>query len=456
MVHGPLAVILAAGQGTRMRSATPKVLHRLAGRPLIDHVLAIAATVSDRPPVVVVGPDHDQVGAHLGDRAVLGIQPQQLGTGDAVRAVPAEQRTDGPVLVTYADVPLVRAETIARMFETHRATGAACVLLSARPDRPGDLGRVMRDTTGHVTRVVEQRDLDPAAADTGEVNAGVYVFTGSALWPALDKLSASNAQGEYYLTDVVELLGGGEAVVLDDPVEALGINDRRQLATAEAELRRRTLDALLEAGVTIEDPATTYVDPGVEIGPDSILRPMTVLRGRTVLGRGCEIGPMAQLTDVTAGDRVVVGASVIVGSHLGDDVTIGHFNRVRPGSELGAGVSLGTHAEVKNSRIGPGSQINHSSCVLDSDVGAGVNIGAGAVTCNFDGLAKHRTTIGDRVFVGTNATLVAPVTLGDDSYIGAGSFINHDVPPGELGVGRAQQRNVQGWAERRRGTVTPA
>jgi len=265
----------------------------------------------------------------------------------------------------------------------------------------------------------------------------------------LERLSADNAQGELYLTDVVaELAPAVEAVLVTDSEEALGVNDRAQLATAEAVMRRRLLGELMLSGVTVEDPATTYVDASVRVGGDSVLRPMTSLRGDTVLGRECEIGPMAVLIDTRAGDRVRIGASLIEGAELGDDVEIGHFDRVRPGTVLSSRVSLGTHAEVKNSRVGAGSRINHFSCVLDSDLGEGVNVGAGTVTCNFDGREKHRTEIGDGVFVGSNSSLVAPVRIGRDAYVAAASIVTHDVPARALAVGRARQRNIEQWRDR--------
>jgi bifunctional UDP-N-acetylglucosamine pyrophosphorylase/glucosamine-1-phosphate N-acetyltransferase len=312
------------------------------------------------------------------------------------------------------------------------------------------MGRIIRDAEGHVLRIVEEADLVPGELVPMECNAGVYVFTGAELWPALDRLETANAQGEYYLTDVVALLTGPvEGVIAADPDEVLGINDRRQLAAAEAVLRRRTLDALMLAGVTVEDPSTTYVDAQVVIGRDSVIHAMTSIRGATTIGEGCEIGPMAVLADVRAGDGVIVGPSHLEECELGDGVRIGSYCRVRPNTVLASGVELGTHAEVKNSTVGAGTRINHFSCVLDSDVGEAVNIGAGTVTCNYDGEAKHRTTIGNRVFVGTNATLVAPLRLGDGCYVGAGSFVDHDVPAGALAVGRSRQRNIEGWAARR-------
>jgi bifunctional UDP-N-acetylglucosamine pyrophosphorylase/glucosamine-1-phosphate N-acetyltransferase len=452
MADGPRAVILAAGEGTRMRSALPKVLHLLAGRPLIDHVIEVAKAVTGAPPVVVVGRDRSDVVSTIGERAQCVEQAEARGTGDALRAVPERFRESGEVLVLSADVPLVRPQTLARLIDHHRRTRAAATLLTAMPANPRGLGRVYRDPeTGRVVRTVEERDLPPGAHAPPEVAAGAYVFSGARLWPALERIGNNNAQGEFYLPDVLPLLGGHvEAMLLSDPEEALGINDRAQLATAEAVLRSRVLQRLMEDGVTIEDPATTYVDQGVRVGRDSVIRPMSVIRGATVLGEGCEIGPMAQLRDVVAGDRVTVGASHLEGCELGDGVVIGPFNRVRSGTVLAAAVLLGTHAEVKNSRVGEGSRVNHFSCVLDSDIGERVNVGAGTVTCNFDGDAKHRTVIEDGVFVGSNSTLVAPLTIHRDAYIAAGSLVNEDVPEGALAVGRARQHNIPGWAARRR------
>jgi bifunctional UDP-N-acetylglucosamine pyrophosphorylase / glucosamine-1-phosphate N-acetyltransferase len=435
MADGPRAVILAAGEGTRMRSATPKVLHPLAGRAMIDHVIDAALAVTGRAPVVVVGPGRGDLVAAIGARAECVEQAEPRGTGDALRSVPGHLRENGEVLVLSGDVPLVRPETLARLIDHHRRSRAAATLLTATPANPRGLGRVYRDPeTGRVVRTIEERDLPPGAYAPPEVGAGIYVFNGALLWPALDRITNDNSQGEYYLPDVLPLLGGHvEAMLLSDPEEALGVNDR-----------------LMEDGVTIEDPTTTYVDAGVRVGRDSVIRPMTLLRGATVLGAACDIGPMAHLRDVLAGDRVIIGSSHLEACELGDGVVIGSFNRVRPGTTLATGVSLGTHAEVKNSRVGAGSRINHFSCVLDSEVGEGVNVGAGTVTCNFDGDSKHATVIEDGVFVGTNSTLVAPLTIHRDAYVAAGSLVNEDVPEGALAIGRARQRNVTGWAARRR------
>ena len=450
MGDGPHAVILAAGQGKRMRSALPKVLHPLGGRPLLLYVVDAVRAATGSAPVVVIARGDTAVRDLLGDAATSVEQDNPLGTGDALRSVPASMRHPGPILVTHGDAPLIRPETYQRLLTAHMSSPRACTLLLGVPADPSGMGRVIRDAEGHVLRIVEEADLPPGDPVPMECNAGVYVFDGAQLWPALDHLGTANAQGEYYLTDVVALLTGPvEGVVAPDPDEVLGINDRRQLAAAEAVLRHRAVEALMLAGVTFEDPATTYIDAQVVVGRDSTIRAMTSLRGATRLGAGCEIGPMAILTDVRTGDGVVVGPAHLEQCELGDGVRVGSYCRVRPNTVLASGVELGTHAEVKNSTVGAGTRISHFSCVLDSDVGEAVNIGAGTVTCNYDGEAKHRTTIGDRVFVGTNTTLVAPVRLGDGSYVGAGSFIDHDVPAGALAVGRSRQRNIEGWAARR-------
>jgi bifunctional UDP-N-acetylglucosamine pyrophosphorylase / glucosamine-1-phosphate N-acetyltransferase len=431
------------------------MLHPLAGRPLVLHALTLAAEVTRTRPIAVVSPDQPEVTGLIGELADLVEQPTPRGTGDALRSVPHHLRQPGPVIVLSGDVPLLRAATLQRLLDHHRTTNAEATLLTVTPPDPRGLGRIVRDpSTNRVSQIVEERDLPPgtpAGPAPPECNAGVYVFDGARLWPALDRLTPDNAQGEYYLTDVIALLDGPiETVQAQDPIEALGVNDRVQLARADAEIRRRTLESLMLDGVTVEDPATTYVDPQVRVGRDTTLRPMTVLSGATALGEDCVVGPMAQLRDVTAGDRVRIGPSFLEGCDLADDVEVGAYVRVRPGTRLAHGVYLGTHAEVKNSRVGAGSRISHFSAVLDAEVGANVNIGAGTVTCNYDGEAKHATVIGDDVFVGTDSILVAPVRLGEGAYVAAGSVITHDVPAGALAVERAGQKNIEGWAERRR------
>lgn len=428
------------------------MLHPLAGRPLVLHAVDAAAQATGTRPIAVIGPGQPELQRAIEPHADTAVQTDPKGTGDALRSLPAALRTDGTLLVLAGDVPLIRPQTLTALLQNHRATGAQATLLTVTPPDPRGLGRVVRDPrTRQVTQVIEERDLPQAQPPPAECNAGIYAFEGAALWPALDRLTPDNAQGEYYLTDVVAMLDGPiEALHVDDHTEALGVNDRVQLAEAAAHVRRRTLESLMLSGVTVEDPATTYVEPSVRIGRDTTLRPMSVLSGATTLGEECVIGPGAHLRDVRAGDRVRIGPSFLEDAELQDEVEIGAYVRVRPGTTLGRGVYLGTHAEVKNSRIGAGTRLGHFCAVLDSEVGSDVNIGAGTVTCNYDGTAKHGTVIGDGVFVGTDSILVAPLRIGDGAYVAAGSVVTRDVPAGALAVERTEQRNVEGWSERRR------
>jgi bifunctional UDP-N-acetylglucosamine pyrophosphorylase/glucosamine-1-phosphate N-acetyltransferase len=440
-----------------MRSRLPKMLHPLAGRPLVLHSLLTAAQATGGRPIAVVPPDQPELDRALEPHADLAVQTHPRGTGDALRSLPAALRPSlGPILVLSGDVPLLREATLRRLLAHHQASNAAATLLTTTPHDPRGLGRVLRDPrTRRVTHITEERDLPPGQPVPTECNAGVYVFEAAALWPALDRLTTNNAQAEFYLTDVIALIDGDvEAIHSDDPTEAMGVNDRVQLAQAAAEIRRRTLESLMLDGVTVEDPATTYVEPSVRIGRDTTLKPMTTLTGDTILGEQCQVGPMAVLSDVHAGDNVSIGPSYLEQCEIGDDVRIGAYVRVRPGTRLDRGVQLGTHAEVKNSHIGSGSRISHFSAVLDSDVGEGVNIGAGTVTVNYDGIGKHRTVIGDRAFIGSDSLLVAPRRIGDDAFVAAGSVITDDVPDGALAIERNRQRNVEGWSARRRARST--
>jgi bifunctional UDP-N-acetylglucosamine pyrophosphorylase/glucosamine-1-phosphate N-acetyltransferase len=435
------------------------MLHPLAGRPLVLHAVAVAAQVTGRRPIAVLPPSVPDLAAHLSQHADIAIQHDPRGTGDALRSIPPALRpTAGPILVLSGDVPLLRPSTLTALLDHHSATGAAATILTVTPHDPKGLGRIVRDPrTRKVVAIQEERDIPKGQPANAECNAGVYVFDAQALWPALDRLTPDNAQAEYYLTDVIALIDGDiEAVEAEDPTEAMGVNDRVQLALAAAEIRRRTLESLMLEGVTVEDPATTYVEPGVRIGRDTTLKPMTTLAGDTVLGDDCTVGPMATLQDVHAGNNVRIGPSYLESCEIADDVSIGAYVRIRPGTQLARGVHLGTHAEVKNSRIGARSRISHFSAVLDSDVGEEVNIGAGTVTVNYDGVAKHRTVIGDRAFIGSDSLLVAPRHIGSDAFVAAGSVITDDVPDGALAVERSEQRNIEGWsARRRRAKATP-
>ena len=451
------AVVLAAGEGKRMRSGRAKVLHLLAGRPLVEYPLALAREVGARGTVVVVGHQADLVRAALGgaDDVRFADQPEQRGTGHAVAmAKGAVPGTATEILLLYADVPLLGAATVARLLARHRQTRAAATVLTFRPADPTGYGRIVR-RDARVRAIVEERDARAAERRIRECNSGVYVFDPRRLWPALDRLAPDNDQGEYYLTDVAGLLARQgrrvEPVPVDDPLEVAGVNDRRQLAALEGVVRRRLLDRLMQDGVTVRDPASTYVDATVTVGRDTVLHPGVALAGRTAIGEGCEVGAGCQLTDATVGDGVTLRPYCVVdGSTIEARATLGPFARLRTGTVVEAGADIGNFIEIKNARIGPRVKAHHVGYLGDATVGAGANIGAGTITVNYDGVKKHRTTIGARAFVGSNASLVAPVTIGDDAYVGAGSVITKDVPPESLALERAPQVLKEGWSRRRR------
>lgn len=456
------AVVLAAGEGKRMCSAQAKVLHPLGGRPLIAYSVDLARAVGARGPVVVVGHQGDLIRAALGDDAALRFAEQRdpRGTGHALQvargAIPG---TATELLLLYADVPLLTPATIERLLAHHRKTRAAATVLTFRPADPSGYGRIVRARRGpgrgRVVAIVEERDATAAQRRLREANSGIYGFDPRRLWPILERLSADNDQGELYLTDVIALLARQrrrvEAVAVDDPLEVAGVNDRQQLAALDAVLRGRTLAGLMAAGVSVLDPATTYVAATVTVGRDSVLYPGALLEGRTVVGEGCVIGTGCQLTDMTLGDRVRLRPyCVLEGSVVETEATLGPFARLRPGSVVGAGAEIGNFIEIKKARIGRGVKAHHVAYLGDATVGEGANIGAGTITANFDGVRKHETHIGARAFVGTNASLIAPLRIGDEAYVGAGSVITKDVPPGALAVERAPQVIKDGYAQRRR------
>jgi bifunctional UDP-N-acetylglucosamine pyrophosphorylase/glucosamine-1-phosphate N-acetyltransferase len=455
------AVILAAGEGKRMRSGRPKILHPLGGQPLVRYPVALARESGTTGTVVVVAPGADTVRAALADLGARFVeQPGPRGTGDALRrARPEVPETATELLLLYGDVPLLGRATLAALLARHRAARAAATLLTFLPTDPTGYGRVRRGRDGRIRAIVEERDATPAERRGRECNSGIYCFDPRRLWPALEavaRLAPANAQGEVYLTDVIgQLARRGsriEAVRVTDPREVAGVNDRRQLAALEGLLRSRTLDALMVAGVTVVDPAATYVDTTVTVGRDSVLHPGVRLAGRTVIGEGCVIGTGSQLTDTALGDRVTLRPyCVLEESRVEDDATLGPFARLRRGTRIERGAEIGNFIEIKQATIGRRVKAHHVGYIGDATVGEGANIGAGAVTCNFDGMRKHQTRIGARAFVGTNASLVAPLTIGDDAYVGAGSVITQDVPPGALAVERARQDVKEGWTARRRG-----
>lgn len=439
-MHEIEAVVLAAGKGKRMASALPKVLHKICGRPMIAYVLDTLAQVGIASPVVVVGHGAEQVRVALGDGVRYAVQAEQLGTGHAVaQALPLLEDHAGTVLIVYGDVPFLRAQTIETLLAHHRAQGAAATILTDLRDDPTGYGRVVRDGRGNVRRIVEETDASPAEREIREVNVGMYAIEAGALRDALRTLEPANAQGEYYLTDAIHALLQQEhtvaAVVVSSSGEATGINSRAELARAEAAMRAMLLDELMRAGVTVIDPQATYVHAGVRVGRDTVLHPGTALEGQTTIGAECTIGPHARLIDAEVGDRVTIVASTIERSTIAEGSTIGPYSHLRPGARIGRFVEIGNYAEIKNSTIGDRTKVHHMSYIGDATVGADVNIGAGTITCNYDGRAKHRTVIGDRAFIGSDTMLIAPVVVGEGAYTGAGSVVKRDVPPGGVAVG---------------------
>ncbi|MBI3030170.1 MAG: bifunctional UDP-N-acetylglucosamine diphosphorylase/glucosamine-1-phosphate N-acetyltransferase GlmU [Candidatus Rokubacteria bacterium] len=449
-------VILAAGEGKRMRSRRPKVLHRLCGRPLIAYPVNLARRLGGRV-VLVVGPASEEVRQALGDTINVHFveQKERLGTGHALlQARSACGNGAGALLVLPGDTPLLSEATLRRLVDAHRAGNAAATLLTAVVDDPAGYGRIVREGGG-VAAIVEDRDASPRQREIREIGTSVYCFDARRLWAALDQVRADNDQGEYYLTDVIGILQRqGQpvaAVVTDDPTECLGINDRKQLARVAGLLRARTLDRLMAEGVTIVDPATTYVDDTVSVGPDTILAPGIVLEGATVIGAACAIGLGCHVSDSRLGDRVTLKPyCVLAEATVEGEATLGPFCHLRPLSRVGARAKIGNFVELKKSRIGRGSKVPHLSYVGDATVGDDVNVGAGTITCNYDGVAKHETRIGAGAFIGTNTSLVAPITIGEGAYVGAGSTITKDVPPGALAVARGKQVTKAGWAARRK------
>ena len=450
----PVVVILAAGQGTRMRSATPKLLHPLCGRPVIAWPIAAARAAGAQKVVVVGGPDRALEPALPQDAAdvVLAVQPQARGTADAVLAAAEHVDRDAPVLVICGDVPLMTGEALHALAATHAEQGAAATMLTMLLDDPTGYGRVVRSPDGAVERVVETKkpgDATPQELEIREVNGGVYAFAGADLLDALHDVRADNAQGEFYLPDVLPILRAQGKVVgahtVDDPSLALGINDRGDLARVRTIAQQRIHARHMAGGVTIVDPASTVIDADVEIAPDTTIAPFTSLHGATRIGSGCQVGPLTTLIDMTLGADVHIPHSYATGCEVRDGASVGPFAYLRPGTLLREHAKAGAYVEIKNSDIGEGAKVPHLSYVGDADVGAGTNLGASTITANYDGRSKHRTTIGAGVHGGVHTSLVAPVTVGDDAWIGAGSVITDEVPPGALGIARARQRNLEGY-----------
>ncbi|WP_437059241.1 bifunctional UDP-N-acetylglucosamine diphosphorylase/glucosamine-1-phosphate N-acetyltransferase GlmU [Streptomyces sp. enrichment culture] len=453
-------VVLAAGEGTRMKSATPKVLHEICGRSLVGHVLAAAGVLEPENLVVVVGHAREQVTEHLGAVAPgvrTAVQDRQKGTGHAVRMALEELGggPDGTVVVVCGDTPLLTADTLRQLTAAHAADGNAVTVLTAEvPDATG-YGRIIRDeATGAVTAIVEHKDATETQRVIREINSGVFAFDGRLLAQALGKVRTNNSQGEEYLTDVLGILReAGHRVgasVAADHREIAGINNRVQLAEARRILNERLLNDAMLAGVTVVDPATTWVDVTVTFEQDVIVHPGTQLQGTTRLAEGCEVGPNSRLKDTRVGAGARVDNTVAEGATVGAEATVGPFAYLRPGTRLGRKGKIGTYVETKNASIGEGTKVPHLSYVGDATIGEYSNIGAASVFVNYDGQEKHHTTVGSHCRTGSDNMFVAPVTIGDGAYTAAGSVITKDVPPGSLAVARGQQRNIEGWVARKR------
>ena len=431
------AVVLAAGKGTRMKSNRAKVLHTLCGVPMVNYVIEALKSLAPERLIVVVGHQADLVRGVLPGDAEAVLQREQLGTGDAVRvALEALEGEEGVLLVVNGDGPLISEMTLGELLERHRSAGVGATVLVAELEEPRGLGRVVEDAG--VVRIVEERDATDEERAIRLVNLGLYAFELSEIRDAIGKVGVDNGQGELYLTDVLEFIGRRSRAVtyrLKDLEEANLVNDRSQLARAEEILRRRILDAHMREGVTVRDPVSTHIEASVQIGRDTVILPGSFLRGTTKIGSDCVIGPSADLLDTRVDDGARVEHSVGRGAEVGEGATVGPYAFLRPGTVLGPDAKVGAYCEVKNTRVGRGSKVPHLSYIGDAEIGEDANLGAGTITANYDGVNKHRTTIGDRAFTGVNTNLIAPVTIGDGAYLGAASVVNKDIPPGKLAVG---------------------
>ncbi|MBE2318838.1 bifunctional UDP-N-acetylglucosamine diphosphorylase/glucosamine-1-phosphate N-acetyltransferase GlmU [Solirubrobacter sp. CPCC 204708] len=452
-VSAPTVVIIAAGEGTRMRSATPKVLHPLCGRPLILWPV-LAAEEAGAGKVVVVDNPKRRLEDRLPETVTHAIQPEPNGTGGAVQAATEHIDPDATVVILAGDVPLITAEAIQQLVEAHEQSEATATMATMELDDPGQYGRVIRDITGNVTQVVEAKggagDATPEQLEIREVNTGIYAFDGAALIDALAALTPDNAQGELYLPDVLPRMKTIQAHLITDPTLTLGVNDRVQLAEVRKLAQKRIHDELQRAGVSIIDPDSTHIDADVRIGQDTVIEPGTSLKGNTTIGADCSVGPHTTLIDCRLGDGVSIPHSYAVQAVVDDFGTIGPFAYLRPDAHLHAKAKAGAFVEIKNSNIGSGTKVPHLSYIGDTDIGENSNIGAGNITANYDGRNKHRTTIGSNVRTSVDTAFVAPVTVGDGAYTGAGSVITEDVPANALGIARARQKNIADYAERRK------
>ena len=447
-------IILAAGKGTRMKSKLPKVLHKVGGKPMLQHVIDAAKSAGSTREVVVIGNGADLVQQNFNDVEFV-LQAEQLGTGHAVLCTKEKfANSNDTILVLCGDTPLFTGELLKNFVDKHIESNAAATVLTAEmPDATG-YGRIIREDDGTFKKIVEHKDANSYERQISEVNAGVYCFDAKKLFAALASVKNENAQGEYYLPDVLTILKNDSekinAVIAEDYKQTLGINSRVQLAAADKILRQRKNIALMESGVTIIDPASTFIDSDIEVGQDTIIYPNTYLEGKTKIGENCTIGPNSRFTNMIVGDNVQAQFCYCHDAEICNNVILGPYVHIRPGSKISDKVKIGNFVEVKNSNIGEGSKLPHLQYIGDTDMGAGCNMGCGTITVNYDGKKKHRTTIGDNVFVGCNSNLIAPVTLEDGAYIAAGSTINKTVPKDNLAIARSRQTNISDWNDKRK------
>ena len=440
-----------------MKSDLPKVLHGIAGRPLIEHVLRTADSINPATITVIVGHRAEVVREQLANRSNLAfaLQQPQLGTAHALQqAEPALTGRSGTVVLLSGDVPLLTARTLQRLVETHRGAGAAATVVTATVERPYGYGRIVR-SGGRIARIVEERDASPAERQIKEINSGIYAFDLTPLFDALRGIAAQNAQGEFYLTDLIAIYRRRklpvETLMIENPEEIRGINSRTELAEVSRVVRQTKNEELMAAGVTLIDPATTYIDPDVEIGGDTVIHPGVIIEGTTTIGAACEIQGHVRIADSRIGDRVTINNfCLIVGARVADGVSVGPFAHLRPDTELHEGSRVGNFVELKKTTLGANSKVNHLAYLGDTTVGVGVNVGAGTITCNYDGVNKHQTVIEDGAFVGSDSQLVAPITIGKGAYVGTGTTVRENVPAGSLAVSAGKQRNIEGWVGRKK------
>jgi bifunctional UDP-N-acetylglucosamine pyrophosphorylase/glucosamine-1-phosphate N-acetyltransferase len=448
-------VVLAAGEGKRMKSALPKVLHKICGRSLVECVLDPVDILNPGEAVLVVGIGADEVAAAAGKGRRVALQPEQKGTGHAVMVALEEMDPRfTEVMVLAGDTPLITEATLSRLVAARRETGSAASLLTTELSDPSGYGRVLRSASSEVREIVEEADADDEQRAVNEVNTSIYVFDRAALAGGLAGLDTDNQQGEYYLTDVAKHFNstGLSVIAVEAPAdEVLGINDRAQLARAAGIMRGRINRELMAVGVAVVDPSSTYIDQGVEVGRETVIMPMVFLTGETKIGEGCSIGPCTSINDTSVAEGCNIQFSVIDGCEIASGVEVGPFSRLRPGTELGPGTRAGSFVEMKKTKLGRGSKVPHLSYMGDATIGEETNVGAGSITCNYDGESKYPTTIGDRAFIGSDTMMVAPVKIGDDAVTGAGSVISKDVPDGSLAIERVEQEIVKDYRSRKRG-----